>query len=71
MQESPTYLRLIEQAQQLEPDEQLHLLEALAASLRQTLQPRSLMQLRGLGKPLWENTDVESYLNQEREAWDG
>ncbi|MDY0202000.1 MAG: hypothetical protein RBR40_13545 [Tenuifilaceae bacterium] len=30
----------------------------------------SLTNLQGLGKELWRKTDIDAYLNAERESWD-
>lgn len=30
---------------------------------------RSLMELEGLGKELWQSVDVDAYLKQERDSW--
>ncbi len=32
---------------------------------------RSILELRGLGKHLWQDTPVKEYLNAERDSWDG
>ena len=32
-------------------------------------EPLSLKDLKGLGKEIWENTDVEEYVKKERESW--
>jgi len=57
----------------LTPTEQLRLVSELAASLSAELdpQPRSLMELEGLGREVWQGVDVEEYLRQERSSWDG
>jgi DNA-binding Xre family transcriptional regulator len=34
-------------------------------------QLHSILELRGLGKELWQQTDSSDYLRQERAAWDG
>lgn len=31
----------------------------------------SILELRGLGKEVWEGIDVDEYLEQERNSWDG
>ena len=31
---------------------------------------RSIMELRGLGKEIWKDIDVEAYLNEERNSWE-
>ena len=30
----------------------------------------TLIQLKGLGKNVWQNNDVASYISTERESWD-
>ncbi len=32
-------------------------------------EPLSLKDLKGLGKEIWENMDVEEYVKKERESW--
>lgn len=31
----------------------------------------SILELRGLGKTVWQTVSVADYLNQERDAWNG
>ena len=31
--------------------------------------PLSLKDLKGLGKEIWENIDIEEYIKKERESW--
>lgn len=31
---------------------------------------RSILELRGLGKDLWQGIDVDEYIERERAAWD-
>jgi plasmid stability protein len=33
-------------------------------------EPLSLLELRGLGKELWEGIDAAEYIEQERASWD-
>ena len=59
--------------QLLTPDEQLQLLADIAAMLRQrvTVEPKhSIMELEGLGKEIWQDVDVEKYIEEERNSWD-
>jgi len=46
--------------------EVIHLLETA------TKQPeaRSLLELQGLGKNIWVNTDASKHINSERDTWD-
>lgn len=57
----------------LPPTEQLRLVSELAASLsaEPDSKPRSLMDLEGLGREVWQGVDVEEYLRRERSSWDG
>lgn len=31
--------------------------------------PLSLKHLKGLGKEIWKDVDIEDYINRERESW--
>lgn len=70
-----TYREVLNQIQHLTPDEQFQLLEDLVALVRRQAttgpQQHSIMELRGLGKELWEGVDAQDYVNQERESWNG
>ncbi len=68
------YREILNKAQHLTPDEQLQLLEDLAALIRQqgkTRPKHSILELKGLGKEIWKGIDVEKYINEERNSWDG
>ena len=68
------YQEVRKQAQHLSSDEQFQLLEDLVALLRQrtvTKPLHSILELGGLGKEIWESIDVDQYLQQERDSWDG
>mgnify|MGYP000288816462 CR=1 FL=1 len=67
------YGRLLVMFQQLEVEEQLHLLEDLVAMVKgQTLRKKhDILELKGLGKELWGNIDAQEYLDSERNAWSG
>lgn len=68
-----SYERAKRSVEALTPMEQLRLMSELAASLSAELdpQPRSLMELEGLGREVWQGVDVDEYLRQERSSWDG
>ncbi len=69
------YREVLNQAQRLTTEEQLQLLEELAALIRRQGVTRSkkhsIMELKGLGKEIWEGVDVEKYIDEERNSWDG
>lgn len=69
-----TYQNIRHQLDKLTPDEQLHLLEELAAMVRRRMtlkQKHSIMELEGLGKEIWQGIDAQEYVNQERSSWNG
>jgi hypothetical protein len=69
-----TYQEIRNQVQTLTPDEQLCLLAELAEMVRGgvRLKPkRSIMELEGLGKEIWQGLDAQDYVNQERDSWNG
>jgi hypothetical protein len=57
----------------LDSDEYRDVLEAVLEMVKQgsgkPVRPRSLLELRGLGKELWVQIDVEDYINQDRDSW--
>ncbi len=68
------YREVLDQVQHLSPDEQLQLLEDLMELLKQQTSSRPLhniLELEGLGKEVWESIDVDRYLEEERNSWDG
>lgn len=71
---SIAYSEVLDQAQRLTYADQLRLLEDLAVSLRHSMsaQPqRSILELQGLGKEIWEGIDAQNYVDQERDSWNG
>ncbi|MBP5972419.1 hypothetical protein HW132_06655 [Brasilonema sp. CT11] len=69
-----TYQEIRRQVENLTPDEQLCLLEELAALVRRRITPkpkRSIMELEGLGKEIWQDIDAQEYVNRERDSWNG
>lgn len=72
--EQPTVYGVMSEIRRLTPQEQLDLLEEIAALLRAALpmQPtRSILELKGLGAPIWRGVRAQDYVGQERAAWDG
>ncbi len=68
------YNQVLNLTKKLGRGEQLQLLEALTQWLQHTPKiqtSRSIMELRGLGKEIWLTIDVDAYINQERDSWDG
>ena len=58
----------------LSATDQLRLVAELTTRLSHELnpeQPRSPMELEGLGREIWNDVNVDEYLRRERESWDG
>ncbi len=67
--------KLIDEIKVLDHYAKLDLLEKLVRlikrpSPRKPAKKRLILDLKGLGKEVWENVDVEEYIRQERESWD-
>ena len=68
------YLEIRHQVESLSPDEQLRLLEDIAAIVRRQMistPKRSIMELEGLGKEIWQGVDAQEYVDLERASWNG
>ena len=69
---STAYYETLSRVNRLTPVDQLRLLEELAARVRRQIavQPRrSILELQGLGKEIWEGIDARAYVDQERASW--
>lgn len=68
------YRQVMNQARRLSRDEQWQLVEELLETIRHQ-EPRkrkhSIRELKGLGKEMWQSVDVDQYLEEERDSWDG
>jgi hypothetical protein len=54
----------------------MRLIQELSSLIRQrvTMTPkpkRSILELEGLGKEVWNGIDAQDYVNQERDSWNG
>ncbi len=68
------YQEMLSNIQQLSLDEKLQLLEDLVAMVRYGEKEQGLhniMEFKGIAKDAWKDVDVEKYLEQERNSWDG
>ena len=58
----------------LPPAERLRLLEMTVHDLvpiaRQEPKSRSILELRGLGKEIWQEIDAQTYVDRLREEWE-
>ncbi|TEU16529.1 MAG: hypothetical protein E3J21_10505 [Anaerolineales bacterium] len=68
------YYEVLSRIQRLTPADQLRLLEELAALVRRqvtTRARRSILELQGLGKEIWQDIDAQEYVDRERASWNG
>ncbi len=68
------YESALKMAVLLSYEEQLRLIQELeehAIGKPSTQSPRSIMDLCGLGKEIWDGIDAQEYVRQERASWNG
>lgn len=69
------YNDVLRRVRRLSPDDQLRLLEDVASLVRRQVttqsRRRSILELRGLGKEIWQDVDAQDYIDQERASWNG
>ena len=71
---NPLYHEAKRSVQALGPADQLRLIAELVGQLSGELQcqpGRSLLELQGLGKSLWQEVNFDEYLRRERSSWNG
>ena len=65
---------MIQEAHRLSPDEIKQLMKALIDLMPESAETepkqRSILELRGLGKEIWEGIDAQEYVQQLRSEWD-
>ncbi len=64
------YENALHMARGLSREEQLRLIAELESQTAAGA-PRSILELRGLGKDIWEGIDAQQYVDRERASWDG
>jgi hypothetical protein len=68
------YYEVLSRIQRLTPADQLRLLEELAVLVRRQVTSRaqrSILELQGLGKEIWQDIDAQEYIDRERASWNG
>ncbi len=60
---------MLREIKKLEVEEQIKLLEELIFMLESKMKKRSILELKGLGRDVWEAVDVEKYIESERSSW--
>lgn len=68
------YADLVGRVSRLPRQQKVDLLAELANQVREESRgegKRSILELRGLGKEIWEGIDAQEYIDRERDSWDG
>jgi len=69
-----TYNQVISEIKTLNLSDQLRLLEEMATLIRKKTsktEPRSILELKGKGKNIWQGLNVKAYIDEERSSWKG
>ncbi|MGB7354010.1 MAG: hypothetical protein WBD06_09920 [Acidobacteriaceae bacterium] len=69
-----TYESVLHLADSLSRDEKLRLIRELAIRAEEdsgTSKERSVLELSGLGKEIWNGVDAQEYVSRERASWNG
>ncbi len=67
------YADILEKISRLSRQQKTDLLAELESQVQADSRKggRSILELRGLGKEIWEGVDAQEYVNAERDSWDG
>ena len=70
---STDYYKVLKHVHRLTSAERLRLLEDLTSLVHRKVlpQPRSILDLQGLGKEIWSDIDAQEYVDKERASWTG
>ncbi len=72
MVKANVYNEILQLVKELDLGQQLRLIEEVAGLIRQQTKQggsRSILELQGLGKEVWEGVDVKAYLEKEQASW--
>jgi len=71
---STAYYEALRAIRELDPEDWLDILVEISNMLRVTPPPqphRSVLELEGLGAELWQQIDIDEYIEMERASWNG
>jgi hypothetical protein len=66
-------MRILEEVRALSLEERKTLMKLMIDTLTEGGEPRrtrSLRELRGLGKEIWQGIDAQQHIDQQRDEWD-
>ena len=65
--------QIVNEIEKLDYNGKINILSKIAILLKReekTLQLSSITRLKGLGKNIWKDTNVDTFIRQGRESWD-
>ena len=64
--------QLINQIEHLNYNQKVEIMDRIIHNLKrnENKSKHGLLDLKGLGKDIWKNIDVDSYIQSERQSWD-
>ncbi len=65
--------QIVNEIEKLDYNDKINIMSRIVNLLKReekAHQVSSVTQLKGLGKDIWQKTDVASYVSKERETWD-
>lgn len=65
--------QIVNEIEKLDYNDKINIMSRIVNLLKReekAHQVSSVTQLKGLGKDVWQKTDVASYVSKERESWD-
>ena len=69
-----TVMQVFQQAMKLSTRDRIELIKLIVGTLDESepesTKRHSIMELKGLGKEIWEGVDVAAYINELRDEWD-
>jgi hypothetical protein len=65
--------QIVSEIEKLDYNDKINILSKIAFLLKRehkVLQVNSITRLKGLGKNIWKDIDVNKYITEERESWE-
>lgn len=73
MDSTLTINQIVSEIEKLDYNDKINILSKIAFLLKRedkVLQVNSITRLKGLGKNIWKDIDVNKFISEERESWD-
>jgi len=73
MEQTININQIVNEIEKLDYNDKINVMSRIVNLLKRTdksQQTYSITRLKGLGKNVWQKTDIDSYVVSERESWD-